>query len=318
MPTQFRITRVFKVVHLGRMWVVHLRANIDTRHWGPVGSLYEDGTATPVVGDAAALFSRLAHLKTPAPVSRAARNAGLLDDIAPADSALVLGTLLIETGEMGLACQMFHLAEDIASDCDDPSRKSAALAGEALCWLESELASGHGEYGAARHFANWSHAESCKVDMFDQRERDFLWISRAAIVRAIADCPEDPRRGLLYIDELRFDPRISSWGWYEIVESERRIVRALLLESVGKMQEAVAECQRSIEFAVVKGLAASELRMRQTLLRILETSNGDREQAEAERCRVRELRELCGIDSERTLFGVLSNKPLQRPGSARH
>ncbi len=30
MPTQFRIALVFKVVHLGRMWVVHLRANIDT------------------------------------------------------------------------------------------------------------------------------------------------------------------------------------------------------------------------------------------------------------------------------------------------
>jgi hypothetical protein len=42
-PTQFRITLDFKVVHLGRMCVVHLRANIDRvriergkliEHWG--------------------------------------------------------------------------------------------------------------------------------------------------------------------------------------------------------------------------------------------------------------------------------------------
>jgi hypothetical protein len=50
MPTHFRITLVFKVVHLGRMWVVHLRANIDM--WYRVngkGIMHQPGVATQIM-----------------------------------------------------------------------------------------------------------------------------------------------------------------------------------------------------------------------------------------------------------------------------
>ncbi len=41
MPTQFRITLVFEVVHLGRMWVVHLRANIDNNGVLEIAAMFE-------------------------------------------------------------------------------------------------------------------------------------------------------------------------------------------------------------------------------------------------------------------------------------
>ncbi len=278
------------VANRGRVWINDL---YPPEQWGPIKQLYEEGVAMPVIADASLVLSELAGRKTPSMETRLPPNASLLDDMPAGDIALVLASLFLEAGEVELACQMYHVGEDIASSAKDNSRKSAALAGQALCWLKHERSKGRQDLRTARHFANWSHEVSCRIDRDDLQERDFLWISRAAICRAEADYPDDLRKGLQYLD-FPIVGQGSSWPWFDLVQAERHAVRASILERIGDSDNAITQCEQSIEFAISKGLVASEIRAREILARVLE-SNGEASQANVQRERIRHLAELCGI-----------------------
>lgn len=135
-------------------------------------------------------FARVLNEETTAPPENATRrNASLIPYENPFECAMFIADMLLDTKEYILARKYFYLADDIANDADDRSRKGIASIGRSLCQIGrryNQEASDECERGRAMLATIDIENVESELGQRGEGSRMTIWLLRAKLQLAYA------------------------------------------------------------------------------------------------------------------------------------